>query len=242
MKQLLLLLLAMPLLVYSQADKNILTVSRYFPKADKVNQFEKALGAHAQKYHTGDTKWAVFTVETGPDASGYNVLEGPSTWDAVDKRGDISKAHMDDWNLSIQPLLTERTSTMYLTYRQDLSTVMVTDFSDKSAVNHYFYKPGYYAEMENMMKDLKKTWEASDQYVAVYEASTSGEPQFIAVTRYKTGLQERTAGRMAALPVRFAKANGGESAWTRYIETFRQAVDHQYGEMLFYKPALSSKQ
>src|SRR4051794_32572863 len=103
MKKLLLLLLAMPVFLFAQ-EKTVLSFSRYFPKTDKRLSFEKALGTHAQKFHKGDVRWMVFSIESGPDAGGYLVAEGPNNWEGIDNRGDISKAHMDDWEMSVQPL------------------------------------------------------------------------------------------------------------------------------------------
>lgn len=240
MKKLLIAVAFLPLSLLAQ-DKNVVTVDRYWPKADKVQQFEKALAAHAQKFHKGDVQWRVFTVESGPEAGAYQVVEGPTSWDALDKRGDISKAHMDDWNMNVQPNLTDRVTTAYLTYRADLSTVLLTDYSDKIAVQHVYFRPGYYADMQNMIQELKKTWAENDQHVAVYEASSSGEPQFIYVTRYKNGLGDRVALSKTPMATVFAKVNGGQSAWDRYIQNVRQAVERQWGEMLFYKADLSSK-
>jgi hypothetical protein len=62
-------------------------------KNDKVSEFEKALANHAQKYHTGDVKWRVWSIQSGPDAGGYMVTEGPNNWTALDSRGDISAEH-----------------------------------------------------------------------------------------------------------------------------------------------------
>src|SRR5687768_15014963 len=116
MRKLFFLLTVFPLFSLSQ-NKTVVSSSRYFPKGDKVQQFEKALGTHAQKYHKGDVHWRVFTVETGPDAGGYMVVEGPATWDANDKRGDLGKAHMDDWAGTVQSLLTDKNSNSYFTFR-----------------------------------------------------------------------------------------------------------------------------
>ncbi|MEO5783554.1 MAG: hypothetical protein ABIQ07_09800, partial [Ginsengibacter sp.] len=76
MRKLILVLIALPFFSLAQ-EKSIVNVTRYFPKSDKTPQFEKALAAHAQKYHKGDVQWRVFTIETGPDAGGYQVVEGP---------------------------------------------------------------------------------------------------------------------------------------------------------------------
>ncbi len=124
MRKLILMLLALPFFSLAQ-EKNVVSVSRYFPKMDKVQQFEKALATHAQTYHKGDVKWRVFSIESGPDAGGYQVVEGPTTWDATDSRGDLGKAHMDNFSNTIQNLLTDRGSNMYSVYRPDLSTIAI---------------------------------------------------------------------------------------------------------------------
>ena len=63
MRKIFLLLLLIPLFGISQT-KTILTTSRYFSKPDKVQEFEKALAAHAQKYHKGDWHWRVWSIES----------------------------------------------------------------------------------------------------------------------------------------------------------------------------------
>lgn len=239
MRKLILVLLALPFFSLAQ-DKNVVSASRYFPKADKVQQFEKALGAHAQKYHKGDVKWRVFSIETGPDAGGYHVVEGPTTWDGVDNRGDLGTAHMNDWSTTVQPLLTDRGSHAYSVFRADLSTVQLGDYSDKIAINHIFPKPGYGADIEDGIKKLKKAWEAGGSTVAVYESSSSGPPQFAIVTRYKQGLKERNVGFRTPMKERFIKANGDKS-WDEFTQMQRTAIDNSWSELLFYNAKLSSK-
>src|SRR6478672_2502201 len=92
MKALFLLLMLIPFIGISQ-NKNVISTNRVFPKVDKQLEFEKALATHAQKYHTGDVRWRVFEIATGPDAGGYHIVEGPKTWASEDTRGDINEAH-----------------------------------------------------------------------------------------------------------------------------------------------------
>ena len=240
MKKLLLLLLAMPVYLFAQ-EKSVTTFSRYFPKQDKSNQFEKAVAAHAQKYHKGDVRWAVFTIESGPDAGGYLIAEGPTNWDGVDNRGDLGKMHMDDWQMNIQPLLSDKYVNDYFVYRLDLSTADLSSVTGKVAINHSYFNPGYNMEVQELFKGLKKTWMDSDQAVAVFESSSSGEPQYMTITLYKQGLKERETSYRPAFQVRYAKSNGGESAWNKYIEGVKMAINRSWGEMLFYKAELSSK-
>jgi hypothetical protein len=239
MKRLFFLLLALPFFSLAQ-DKNVVSVTRVFPKVDKVAAFEKALTAHAQKYHKGDWAWKVFTIESGPDAGGYQIVEGPVTWDAVDTRGDLGKAHMADYNLNITPLLQDRGSVSYSVFRPELSTVALTDYSNKIAINHVYYKAGYLDETEDIIKKVKKMWDASSQTIAVYEASASGEPQFIIVTRYKQGLKERDMGFRKPMKERYTQANG-ENSWEDYIKGLKNVVDHSWSELLFFHPELGSK-
>lgn len=239
MKKLSVLLLALPLFVSAQ-NNNVISVDRYFPKADQVQQFEKALAAHAQKFHKGDTKWLVLSVETGPDAGAYQVVEGPKTWESADKRGDLGQAHTDDWNATVQPTLTDKVSISFMTFRKDLSTVAQTDYADKIAVTHVFFKPGYYEEMQQALTNMKKVWEQSKQSIAVYEASASGKPQFTVVTRYKQGLKERDPGFMEPFPVRYKKVHG-QAGWDQYVKSVKEMVDHQWSELLFVKKELGSQ-
>ena len=156
MRKLILVLLALPFFCYSQ-DKNVVSVNRVFPKGDKIPAFEKALAAHAQKYHKGSWKWRVFTVETGPDAGAYHITEGPVSWDELDTRGNLGKAHQADWDMNIAPLLTDKSVSSYSVFRADLSTIALTDYSDKIAITHIFPKPGYSEDLEEIIKKLKKT-------------------------------------------------------------------------------------
>src|SRR5688572_24134997 len=146
-----------------------------------------------------------------------HIVEGPLSWDDVDTRGDLGKEHMADWNANVTPLLLDKGSISYSVYRPDLSSVALTEYSDKIAINHIFFKPGYFEEAEDIIKKLKKVWDASGQTIAVYESSSSGEPQFAIVTRYKQGLKERTTGFRKPMKERYMQAHG-ENSWAEYTK------------------------
>lgn len=76
--------------------------------------------------------------------------------------------------------------------------------------------------------------------MAVYEASLSGEPQFVVVTRYKQGLKERDVVRPLALPERFNKANG-DGSFAKFISVVKESIGHQWAEILYHKPEMDSK-
>lgn len=239
MRKLLLVLLALPFLSFGQ-EKNVVSVNRIFPKGDKIPAFEKALAAHAKKFHTGSWKWRVFTVESGPEAGAYHITEGPLNWDDVDTRGNLGKAHTADWDINIAPLLTDKGTNSYSVYRADLSSIALTDYSDKIAITHVFPKPGYSEELEDMIKKLKKAWDASGQTVAVYESSSSGPPQMALVYRYKQGLKEKATGFRKPMKERFIQANGDRS-WEEYSKALKAGIESTWSELLFYHAELSSK-
>jgi hypothetical protein len=239
MKKLFAFLLFISVLGMAQ-EKNVVNSPRLFPKVDKVLEFEKALAAHAQKYHTGDWKWRVFEIQSGPDYGGYHVTEGPNTWDQIDSRGNLGTEHNNDWNKNVAQYITDRGSSTYGTYRQDLSTVQLTDYSDKIAINHIYPKVGYGEKVEELLKKIKKAWENGNQTVAVYESSSSGPAQFLLVTRYKQGLKERNKDFRKPFKERYNTTNG-EDSYETYIEAIRHYVDKQWSELLFYRADLSSK-
>jgi hypothetical protein len=239
MRKLFLFCMLIPLCGLGQ-PKNVISVDRVFPKVDKVLEFEKALAAHAQKYHNGDWKWRVFYIQSGPDAGGYQLVEGPLSWEAIDGRGNLGTEHNTDWNKTVAIHLTDRGTTSYSVFQEELSTVQLTDYADKIDVVHIFQKPGFGPELREGIKKFKKVWEEAGQSVAVYQSSSSGANQYILVTRYKQGLKERATGFRKPIKERYEAVNG-EDSWDDYFEMLRNSVDESWSELLFYRADLGSK-
>jgi hypothetical protein len=232
-------MLLLPFGGISQA-KNVVSWQRVFPKADKVAEFEKALAAHAQKYHHGDVNWHVFAIQSGPDFGGYHITEGPKTWESEDARGEISPEHMADWNKNVAIYLTDKQSGGFSVYQDSLSTVALGDFSDKIAINHVFPKPGQGDNVMNLIKKIKKTWEAAGVTVAVYAASSSGPTQYTIVTRYKQGLKEREMGFRKPFKQVYESVNG-EGSYAQYLKDIAEYIQDSWSELLFGRADLSSK-
>ena len=228
-----------PLLGIGQT-KTIVSSNRLFAKNDKVAEFEKALTNHAQKYHTGDVAWRVWTIESGPDAGGYMVTEGPSTWAALDGRGDISEEHTADWEKNVLPLTTGQGSSGYYDFQADLSTVQLTDYADKVVITHMTAKPGKINNVKDLIMKIKKVWEAGKESVAVYSLAFSGEPGYTYVTRLKNGLKELATDYRKPLPERYDEVYGAGS-FDAWLKDYSDAVQSRWSEVLIYKPELSSK-
>ena len=220
--------------------KNVVNSTRVFPKADKISEFEKALTAHAQKYHTGDWKWQVFEIQTGPDAGGYQLVEGPLSWEAFDGRGNLGAAHTIDWNKSVGMNLTDRNEQAYSVYVDSLSTVALTAFTDKIIINHMYPKPGMINGALELVKKLKKVWADGNENVAVYMISVSGEPQIVTVTRLKDGLKELASSYRKSMQERYNAAYGA-GAWEGYLSDYAKYVDRRWSELLYRRVDLSSK-
>lgn len=239
MKKYFLILLLIPVLAMSQT-KNIVTSNRLFSINDKAAEFEKNLANHAQKYHTGDVKWKVWSIQSGPDAGGYMVTEGPSSWDILDGRGEISTEHTDDWVKNVLPLTEGQGQSAYSEFQPDLSTVQLTDYADKIVITHIITKPGMPLKVKGLITKLKKVWESEKVSVAVYSTAVSGDPGYIIVTRLKGGLKELTTGYRKPFPESY-NAIYGAGAYDVYLKDFAESVQNRWTELLIYKPELSSK-
>lgn len=239
MRKIFLICMLMPLLGISQV-KNVVNFFRVFSKPDKGGQLEKALVAHALKYHTGNWKWRVFEIQTGPDAGGFQVVEGPLSWADFDSRGNLGAAHTADWDNTVAPLTTGAGTQAYASFLEEISTVQLTDYSDKIIINHVYPKPGMIVEVKDMVAKLKKAWQAGNESVAVYELSYSGEPQITTVTRLKDGLKELADSYRKPLPERYNTANS-PGTWSDFLKSYASNVERRWSEMLFYRADLSSK-
>lgn len=239
MKKFLFFLLVFPLMGFGQ-KQTVVSSSRYFPKVDKVLEFEKGLAAHIAKYHSGEWKWRVYEIQTGEDAGGYMVVEGPKSWDEFDKRGNLGDEHIKDWNKNVAPYMTEKYSSSYAEYSEDLSTVPLASFADKISITHVFPKPGLSSKVEDVIKKLKKAWESGTQTVAVYKSVVSGPFQYTLVARYKDGLKELEEGYRKPFKERYEAANG-EGTTETYLSKIAESTDHVWAELLFYRPDLSAK-
>lgn len=238
MKKLLVLLTIIPL--FAMGQKNLVSTDRLFPKVDKILDFEKALAAHAQKYHKGDHFWRVFEIQSGPDAGGYQVTEGPTSWETYDTRGNLGTEHNNDYHKTVAIYLTERGSTGFSMFNEELSTVGLTDWADKILITHNFPKPGKIMEAMDMFRKMKKMWVADNEKVAVYTASASGPPQITTVTRLKDGLKELATGYRKPARERYDAVHGQDS-WLAYLKGYEDCIENRWSELLFYRADLSSK-
>ena len=81
-----------------------------------------------------------------------------------------------------------------------------------------YMKPGMTEKAWDLIEKMKKGWEGSNQSIAVYSASYSGQPQIITSRRLKGGLKELDAtGNTFA--DNYRKANGPDS-WSDFLNSY----------------------
>jgi hypothetical protein len=238
MKKIILLLTLIPFIGMSQ--KNVMNAQRVFAKIDKVLEFEKGISAHAQKYHTGEWSWRISEIVSGPDAGGYQISEGPSSWDAIDSRGNLGNEHNIDWNKNVAIYLTERGGQSYSTYQDSISTTGLNDWTEKISIMHYFPKLGHGYQMWTLLENLRPVWKALGQSVAVFASSSSGPTQYAVVTRYPNGLKDRALTNNNLVKDQYEKIHGRFS-YIGFTETMGNSVSEVWSELLFYRKDLSSK-
>jgi hypothetical protein len=226
--------------LFSSAQQNVVNANRVFPKVDKNAEFEKAIAAHAQKYHSGKWKWRIFEITSGPDYGGYHITEGPASWEDIDGRGDLGAEHTADWNKNVAIYLTDRQSSSYAVYQEELSSVALTDYSDWINITRITVNPGHMTELREWLTKMKKAWDETKSTVAVYSISSSGTNGYSIVTRYKQGLKERATGFRPPFRDVYEKLNGRDS-WQYYESTLQSAVKESQSELLRFRADLSSK-
>lgn len=225
----------------SQAqDKSTLSSHRIFAKPGKEKALEKAIAAHAAKYHTGNWKWRVFTVLSGTDEGAFMINEGPNSWTTLEGRKDISDEHQRDYETSVLPLVEKSAPESYLIYQRQISTDSAVGPFKKALLRHIYPKPGKGARLMNYMTTWKKVWEKLGLKVTAWASFYSGEPRLVIATRLPQGWIDLEQSRGKEMRDAFDEFEGTGS-YVRYLEDLDQYVARVDEEMIELLPDVSSK-
>jgi hypothetical protein len=221
-------------------DKATLTSYRVFPKPGKDAALKKAIAEHAAKYHTGNWKWRVFSVLSGPDEGAYQINEGPNSWTTLEGRKDISDEHQRDYETNVLPLVERSTPETYMRYQRDLSSDSAIGPMKKALLRHIFPKPGKATRLVEYFKTFQKVWEKLGMKVAVWGSFYSGEPQMVVAFRLPQGWVDLEQSR--GKEVREAYDGfAGAGAYARYLEDLDKYVEKVSDEMIELLPEVGSK-
>lgn len=220
--------------------KRTLSTYRVFPKDGHTEALKAALTAHAAKFHTGNWKWRVYEILTGPDGGGYMIAEGPNSWTDIEGRGDLGAEHSKDYETNVLPHLEKSTPESYTTYQSSASTVAAGAFStNKVLIERIYPKQGHRGDTYANLKDWKKVWEKLGINVAVWSSFYSGEHFYSVAGRLKDGFKDLDDDS-----INFRKAADsvfGAGGYDRLVAADERNVEKSVGEIIEFRPELSSK-
>ena len=222
-----------------EPKKNVVSSFRVMPKPGHTDAFKAAIAAHAQKYHKGDHSWRVGEVMSGEDGGMFQINEGPTSWTALDDRGDLGAEHQADFEKNITPHIEKITANSYATFNEELSCVKMDSWSNKVLMYHYVVKPGKLPLASDLMKRYKATWEKRGLNAAVWVSAFSGAAQYNVAFRLKNGWKDFDADSMS--PREAATALWGAAAFDRMVEDAAECFEKITTELVNYDPALGSK-
>ncbi|WP_342118999.1 hypothetical protein [Pseudoduganella sp. OTU4001] len=239
MKKIILLALLFPLFAIAQGTPDVvLTSDRVWVKDGHMAAFKKALAAHVKEYHSGQWKWRVYEVLSGPDTGAFQINEGPNGWTALEGRGDLSAAHTKHYETQILPHISKSAPTLFVTFDDKLSTTQAGNWSNKAVLTRFYIKPGRSIANTAALKTNKAVWEKLGRNVAVWRTWASGQPQVILASRLKEGFKDFDNDMRAYAPA-YDEVNGAGS-YDKFLEDVARNVDSIVGEMIEYKAELSS--
>jgi hypothetical protein len=225
----------------SQAqDKATLSTYRILPKSGKDAALKKAIAAHAAKYHTGNWKWRVFMVLSGPDEGAYMINEGPNSWTDLENRKDISDEHTRDYETNVLPLVERTVPESYFIYQKELSSDAVGGPMKKALLRSFYTKPGKAARFKEYLKTWKQVWEKMGRKVTVWSSFYSGEPRIVVAGRLTDGWINLEESRSKEAIAAFDEL-AGTGAYVRFLEDMDRYVARIDEEMIELLPDVSSK-
>jgi hypothetical protein len=223
----------------ANAAAQVISSYRILPKVGHEKAVEAALAAHAQKFHKGDQAWRVGVVMSGPDEGMYHIVEGPSTWTAVDKRGDLGDEHMKDYLENITPHVEKNSPNLYGVYDAELSTISATQWTNKVLIEHITVKPGRGSDTYDSLKKWKALSEKLGLTVVVWRLTFSGDDGYSIVFRLKEGFAEFDKSAP-----NFRKAAAelyGPNEFARLEKSDTENLSRDWMELVEFKPELGSK-
>jgi hypothetical protein len=234
------LLMAMPVTSLLAQEKATLSSERIMPKPGKNAALRKAITDHAAKFHTGNWKWRVFMVLSGPDAGAYMINEGPNSWTVLEGRKDISDEHLRDYEANVTPLVESNGPSLFLTFQREMSTDSSVGPLKKALLRHVYPKPGKGPRIAESLRIWKKVWAKLGMKTVVWSVFFSGEPQYVVAYRLPNGFVDLEQPVSQRLREGFDEI-AGAGAYARSLEDLDKNVDRISEEMIEFLPDVSSK-
>ena len=233
-----LLLVLLPSLA-DEPKSSVINTYRVWVKPGHTEAFNKALAAHAKQFHSGEWKWRVYDVLTGPDGGSLQINEGPHSWTEFEGRGDLGEKHMRDYEHNLLPHIEKESPESYVVYRPDFSTTAVANFSNKALVVHVHPKAGQFPAYLASLKEFKPVWEKLGLNMVVYTSLHNGDRSVILVQRLKNGLADFEPDGANVRQV-YDSINGA-GAYDKRNDDQAHMLDSMVTQLISYRPEFSAK-
>lgn len=228
MKNLLLLLICLPLFVFGQdaPEANLYEVVNIHVKKGQEKAFEAAVKAHNEKHHASGSKHAarLFYNINGPNGGTYAWILGPTNWTGMDTRPSDDK-HNDDWN-KVVDMVDHFESPHYWSFSEKLSNIVENESPAKRLIWTYDIKRGQRARWAELVGKVKQTYaekRPNEHFWVVWNEfadTNAGNDAVIIFAFDKWSWLDRESN--------FSKDYEevhGEGSWFTFMNQFRETID-----------------
>lgn len=228
MKNLLLFLLCIPLIAFSQEEPqaNLYEVVNIQVIPGKEKAFEAAVKAHNKKFHPegGDHYARLFYNINGPSGGAYSWILGPTSWTAMDNRPDEGE-HNDDWN-KVVAFVEKFESPTYWKFSDKLSQTIENVSPPKRLIWAYDIKRGQGARWAELIGKVKEVYEAKrpeEHFWVVWNEfadTKSGMDAVIIFAFDKWSWMDRESNF-----IKDYEEVHGEGTWYAFLDEFMDTID-----------------
>ena len=233
MKRLILLALAICSTAIAQTTTdNVYTFTRYLAKPGQEEALKAAFFAHAAKYHSGTNKWSLSVIDSGPDTGMFQVKEGPSNFNTLEDRGDLSIEHHNDYVTNINPFVQTMSGAVYEIRDEELSTAYDSKvIIKKFLVQRYVLKPGHMAALYEKIKIINpyinKTLKGGHSFFRTFY---SGVPTIILTIWLNNGYKD-VAGTQNKVSEAY-DADHGVGAGNKFFASYSEDMERIDSEII----------
>lgn len=228
MKKLLVVLLFLPILGYTQ-DKspNMYEVMTMEVKRGMEDKFEAAVKAHNEKYHKDGLYKARLAYNiSGPSGGTYTWIMGPTNWSSQDMRSD-QEVHDADWK-NVDQYVERYYSPSYWSYSEKLSHVVPGKELNKRLIWAYNIKRGKGARWAELVEKVKKVYDEKlpdESFSVSWNKMANGNDGFDAVIiwgfeKWADMDRDRDFGDL------FEEVHGNGS-WHTFLNEFTDTVEER---------------
>lgn len=197
-------------------QEQLYTVELIKAKPGEMAAFEAGWQSHVAQFHANDKKVRyVHSILSGPYMGYYQLMEGPTSFAAMDGVNPQKKAHDREYDEHVLPRIAVREGNRIYKLVDSLS-YNTAIHPDKIVVSVFHLKHGalqaFLAELKRTADIDKKTNSNASYHCYVLQLGGSKD-QVMLITNLPKGFAQLETGHFPAVPEAFKKA---------YIETYTQ--------------------